>query len=159
VPRDIPKKEEARELKEKLEVCCDSPPFRQKAVLTPSRKGKWGKQFKREKKGKKAEKAMKAPKEDAPKCTEIATAAPVRTESICIPFPTTQGSSSGGGNVDNDENIPPMDGSSGWINAHKLPSFSTLSSIEMLHSPGRLVPDGKTTSSEFPPYFDELPGR
>lgn len=84
--RDRPKKEEAREPKEKLEVRCDYLPFRQNVVLTAPWKGNGGKQLEGEKKEKKVE---KAPKEEKPQPTDIATAAPVRTEGIQ--------SSSGGG--------------------------------------------------------------
>ncbi|KAF9653209.1 P-loop containing nucleoside triphosphate hydrolase protein [Thelephora ganbajun] len=102
----LKKEKEARELKEKLE------------------KEKRRKELEHEKKEKEAEEAAKAKetsKEETPKPTENATAAPVQTKVIPVPPPTTQESSSDDGN-DNDENVPPATGSSGWVNVDESSS-------------------------------------
>jgi len=142
----LKKEKDASELKEKPEVRCDPPLFRHNAILTPSQKEKRRKVFGREKKGKEVEVAIKTakqtPEEEAPKHTESATAAPVQTNVVHIPPPTTQISSSDNGN---DNGVA---GSSGLVNIDKSPPVL---------SP-RLDPDGESAPSVFPPYFCELPG-
>jgi chaperone BCS1 len=123
----LKREKEAREIKERLEVCYD-PLSRQNDILTLLQKEKRRKELEREKKEKEAEeaatKAKEATKEEAPKPTGTATATPVQTKVIPVPPPSTQESSSDDGN-DNDENVPPPAGSSGWIDVDESSSPPT----------------------------------
>ena len=109
----LKKEREARELKEKLEVCCD--PSTNETPFLLSQKEKRRKELERERKEKEAEekKGKESSKEEDPKSDGSATT--TETNGIPVPPPSSQESSSDDGN-DNDENVPPATGSSGWIN-------------------------------------------
>ena len=105
------------------------PLSRKSITLIPLQKERRRKELEREKREKEAEevaqKAKETAKEETSKPTEGATTAPVQTKVIPVP-PPVQESSSDDGN-DNDENIPPVAGSSGWINVNESSSPSTSS--------------------------------
>ena len=124
----LKKEKEARELKEKLEVRCDPSFFRRTVILTPLQKEKRRKEIEREKKEKEAEEAAKkekeTSKEDAPKPIGSTTTTPVQAKVIPIPPPASQDASSDEGD-DNDENVPPVAGSTCWVNVDESSSPST----------------------------------
>ena len=128
-----------------------SPFVRPNLVLNPPQK---------EKRGKGTEAAANTAKEnlknEAPKPTKTATAAPVQSKFAPVSSPPIRQSSSDDEKGDY-ESVPSMISSNDRVNINESPSTSTFSPIEIRQGTRRLDPS-KITSSVFVPYFDESPG-